>query len=233
MTVHPVDDLAAYALGVLDEDDARAVAAHVDSCATCRAEAHAFAQTVWTVAETQGRDAPPRLRAAIVERARADGGARRPPEWLLSLGQELRRPVPFFVPLALAAVLVIALVGYGSARRDADRYAAAIAGAAGARVVALAPAAGAAGPRGSLVVPANGGAPYLILDLPAPPAGKTWEVWVIHGATPVRAGITNERGVSTLTLAAPLAGGDTVAITPEPAGGVDAPTGAPLLSGTS
>jgi len=35
------------------------VAAHVDSCATCRADARAFAETARTIAETQGRDALP------------------------------------------------------------------------------------------------------------------------------------------------------------------------------
>ena len=89
------------------------------------------------------------------------------------------------------------------------------------------------GVRGSLVIPANGAAPYLILDLPPAPAGKTWEAWVIRGDTPVRAGITDERGLVTLTLSAPVAAGDTVAVTPEPAGGLDAPTGTPVLAGKS
>lgn len=231
MTVHPIDDLAAYALGVLDGDELRAVTAHLDSCPSCRAEAQAFAETSWTIVETQGRDAPPRLRAAIVARARSEGD--RPTGRLAAFWRELRRPVPLIVPLALAAVLVVALAGYGSARRDADRYAAAVAGAVGAKVVPLAATGAAAGVRGSLVVPANGSAPYLILDLPAAAAGKTWEAWVIRGDTPVRAGVTDERGVTTLTLTTAVANGDTVAVTAEPAGGVDAPTGEPVLAGKS
>jgi hypothetical protein len=134
---------------------------------------------------------------------------------------------------ALAAVLVVALVGYGSARRSADRYAAALAGAVGAKVVPLAATGAAAGVRGSLVVPANGSPPYLILDPPAAAAGKTREAWVIRGDTPVRAGVTDDRGVTTLTLTTGVVSGDTVAITAEPAGGVDAPTGVPVLAGKS
>ena len=87
--------------------------------------------------------------------------------------------------------------------------------------------------RGSLVVPANGSGPYLILDLPAAGAGKTWEAWVIRADTPIRAGVTDERGVTTLTLTTGVVNGDTVAITAEPAGGVDAPTGPPVLAGKS
>ena len=215
MTVHPLDDLAAYALGALDADERRAIDAHLATCASCRAEVRSFAETAWLIAEPQSRQVPPRLRAAIVARARQDGSART--AWFATLLNGLRRPVPLMVPLALAAVLVVALLGYGGARRDADRYAAAVAGAVGARGVP----------------PANGAAPYLILDLPAAPAGKTWEAWVIRGDTPVRAGLTDERGVTTLTLTAAVAGGDTIAVTPEPKGGLDAPTGTPVLAGRS
>jgi len=230
VTVHPLDDLAAYALGALDADERRTVDAHLETCPSCRAELRSLAEATWALAETQSRDAPPRLRAAIVARAGRRG--RVWTGWLAALRSDLRRPVPLAVPLALAAALVIALLGYGGARRDADRYAAAVGDAVGARVVPLAATAG-DGARGSLVIPANGAAPYLILDLPAAPAGKTWEAWVIRGDTPVRAGLTDERGVTTLTLTAAVAGGDTIAVTPEPQGGVDAPTGTPVLAGRS
>jgi len=229
VTDHPLDDLAAYALGALDADERRTVDAHLETCPSCRAELRSFAETTWAIAETQRRDVPARLRAAIVGRATR---GRAWPGWPATLRSDLRRPVPLAVPLALAAVLVVALLGYGGARRDADRYAAAVSGAVGAKVVALAATAG-DGARGSLVIPANGAAPYLILDLPAAPAGKTWEAWVIRGDTPVRAGLTDERGVTTLTLTAAVAGGDTIAVTPEPQGGVDAPTGTPVLAGRS
>lgn len=232
MTEHPTDELAAYALGILDPDEQRAVSTHLTGCGSCRAESAALAETVWAVSETAGRDAPGRVRAAIVERARRDSALApgpRPSFWTA-----LFRPVPMIVPIALAAVLVLALVGFGSARRDADRYAVAIASAVGARVVPLsATSAAVAGVRGSLVVPTNGAKPYLILDLPSAPAGKTWEAWVIRGGTAARAGITADRGITTLELGAPLAPGDTVAITVEPAGGVDTPTGPPILAGTS
>jgi anti-sigma-K factor RskA len=227
MTEHPLDDLAAFALGVLDPEEAQRVERHLASCTSCRLEAQAFAETAWTIAASHGRDAPPRVRAAIVERARAEHAGR------ASLAGFFRRPVPLIVPVALAAILVVALVGYGTARRDADRYAAVVAQTIGAKVVPLAATGAVGGVRGSLVIPANGAAPYLILDLPPAPAGKTWEAWVIRGDTPVRAGITDERGLTTLTLSAAVAAGDVVAVTPEPAGGVDAPTGSPVLAGKS
>ena len=232
MTEHPLDDLAAFALGVLEADEQRAVSAHLDGCPTCRAEAAALAATVWTIAETAGRSTPVRLRGAIVDRARRTGTA--PARVSASFWSGLFRPVPLVAPLALAAVLVLALVGYAGARRDADRYLIAVSSAVGAKVVPLA-ATGAAvsGMRGSLVVPTNGAKPYLILDLPAAPAGKTWEAWVIHGDVAARAGIADDRGITTLELGAPLGPGDTVAITAEPAGGLDSPTGPPVLAAKS
>jgi hypothetical protein len=231
MTSHPTDDLAAFAISALDDEEQRLVDAHVASCPSCRAQVRAFAETAWAIAETAARDVPPQLRTAIVERARGAGSTRA--SRVAQLFEALRRPVPLIVPLALAVVLVVALAGYGIARRDADRYASAIAGAVGAKVVPLAATGAAAGVRGSLVIPANGGAPYLLLDLPAAAAGKTWEAWVIRGDTAVRAGVTDDRGVTTLTLTTSVAAGDTVAVTAEPAGGVDAPTGTPVLAGKS
>ncbi|MDQ6858394.1 MAG: anti-sigma factor [Chloroflexota bacterium] len=230
MNGHPTDDLAAYAIGALDGPEQRAVAAHVDTCPICRAEARSFAETTWAIAETAERDVPPRLRGAIVERALQPARASSLREML----RVLWRPVPIAVPLALAAVLLFAMAGYATARRDADRYAATIASVAGARVVTLA-ATGAAstGMRASLVVPADGATPFLVLDLPAPAAGKTWEAWVIHGDVAARAGITDDRGATTLQLGAPLAPGDTVAITAEAQGGVDRPTSGPVLAGSS
>jgi len=178
---------------------------------------------------TAERDVPDGLRTKIVERARREGVPRRAPS--SPLFDLFRRPAPLAIPVALALLLLVSLAAYAGARRDADRYASALAGIAGARVVALVPTGEVAGVRGSLVIPATGAAPYLILDLPAAPSGKTWEAWVLRGETPLAAGITNDRGVTTLVLTAPLASGDGVAVTLEPSGGVDRVTGNPVLAG--
>ncbi len=229
MTLHPRDDLAAFALGALDAEEARAVRVHLDGCEACRAEVRALNETAFAIAATAGRDVPAALRSKVVERARRQSGPRRAGS--SSSIDALRRPVPLAVPAALVVLLAISLVAYTGAQRDRDRYATALSGIAGARVVALAPTGEVAGVRGSLVIPSDGAAPYLILDLPAAPSGKTWEAWVLRGETPRAAGITNDRGVTTLVLTAPLAGGDGVAVTLEPSGGVDRVTGAPVLAG--
>jgi len=229
MTLHPRDDLAALAIGTLDADEARAVRAHLEGCAECRAELRALDEAAFAIAATAERDVPAGLRDRIVDRARRERMARRVPS--ASFLDILRRPVPLAVPVALVVLLAASLALYAGARRDSDRYATALSGIAGARVVALAPTGEVAGVRGSLVIPADGTAPYLILDLPAAPSGKTWEAWVLRGQTALAAGITDDRGVTTLVLTAPLASGDGVAVTLEPSGGVDRVTGAPVLAG--
>jgi anti-sigma factor RsiW len=229
MTRHPIDDLAALAIGALDADDARAVRAHVAGCSSCSAELRALEEAAFAVVATTERDVPEGLRNKIVERARREAVPRRAPS--APFFDLFRRPAPLAIPVALAVLLLVSLAAYAGARRDADRYANALSGVAGARVVALARTGEVAGVRGSLVIPANGAAPYLILDLPAAPSGKTWEAWVLRGETPLAAGITNDRGVTTLVLTAPLASGDGVAVTLEPSGGVDRVTGNPVLAG--
>ena len=76
--------------------------------------------------------------------------------------------------------------------------------------------------------------------MPAPARRESIHGWgvtsrfeVDAGDTPVRAGVTDDRGVTTLTLTTGVAAGDTVAVTAEPTGGVDAPTGTPVLAGKS
>jgi anti-sigma-K factor RskA len=229
MTLHPRDDLAAFALGALEPEEARAVRAHLGGCEVCRAEVSALEETTYAIAATSEREVPVRLRRAIVERANRDRATRRGS--LAGLLDSFRRPVPIAVPVALAVLFAISLAAYVGARNDSDRYARALSGIAGARVIALTPTGEVAGVRGSLVIPADGAPPYLILDLPAPPSGKTWEAWVLRGETPLAAGITNERGVTTLVLTTALVDGDGIAVTLEPAGGVDRVTGAPVLAG--
>ena len=170
---------------------------------------------------------------AIVESASRETRAARTAGRANALFAFLARPTPLVASLALAVALVVATAGYVIAQRDADRYSTALAAIPGARVVALAPTGELAGVRGSLVVPQNGDAPYLILDLPDAPAGKTWEAWVIRGQTAVAAGITDGRGLTTLVLRASFAAGDTIAVTAEPSGGRDQPSGKPILAGQS
>lgn len=227
MTEHPRDDLAAYALGALDERERAAIDAHVAQCDPCTAEVEGYRSALVAYAEAADVAAPD-LRRRILERAARSNAPMSTPRPQRAWTEWLRRPLPSFVPAALALLLVASLAGYAQARREADAYASALSAVPGARVVDLPPATAGSDIRGAVIVPQSG-APYVVLRIPSPPAGRAWQAWVLHADTPVAAGVSTAGGVVTITLTAPLGAGDGVAVTLEPAGGSSAPTTAPVL----
>ena len=229
---HPVEDLPAYALGALDEAERATVAAHLETCDQCKRDLAQFEDALYEAAAVGAvRAEPPRdLRARIVLRHRSARVARES-DWGARARAWLARPVPLALPLALALLLVVSLVAVGTARRETDTYARALAGVADGRVVALAAQKNApADARGALVIPRSGD-PYVVLELSSPPAGKTWEAWVIKGQRPIAAGLSGSGGVFTIVLSAPVGAGDVVAVTLEPSAGSTAPTSDPVLAG--
>jgi anti-sigma-K factor RskA len=232
---HPTEDLPAYALGALDEEERRLIAAHIETCPSCADDLAQFENALYEAAAVGAVQVePPRdLRTRIVLRhrdARVAGGE---VSWGERLGEFLRRPIPAAVPIALAALLIVAFAVVGATRQRADEYGQALAGVVDGRVVALAPSGANPDARGSVVIPTRG-SPYLIVRLPAPQAGKAWEAWVLRsggaGPTAVPAG-TSERGdVFVMSLTTPLGAGDGVAITLEPAAGSAQPTTQPVLA---
>jgi hypothetical protein len=231
---HPLEDLPAYALGALDTEEREAIAAHVETCTTCPQDLAKFEEALFEAAAVGAVnvDPPANLRTRIVLRHR---GARAPDRigWGARIVELLRTPVPAAVPVALAIILAVAFGVVGVTRQQDDAYARALAGVADGRVVALAPSGANPDARAALVIP-NQGSPYLIARLPAPPAGKAWEAWVLKaggsGPVAVPAGTTERGDVFVLSLTAPLGAGDGVAVTLEPASGSAQPTTAPVLA---
>lgn len=141
----------------------------------------------------------------------------------------IAQPVPALVPATLALLLAVALGGLIQSRAEADAYDRTIAAFASGRVVALTPAEG-ADVRGAVAIAADGWA-VMVMRVPAPPAGKTWQAWVITGDRPVPAGVAAGGGVRTLRLEQVVTAGATIAVTLEAAPGVAAPRGQIVLSG--
>ena len=88
--------------------------------------------------------------------------------------------------------------------------------------------------QGRIIWNARAGGLLVAADLPPPPAGKIYELWAIAGGKPLPAGLftVDAEGKGRLAVA-PLAGVATVdvfAVTLEPAGGVQSPTGAMYLA---
>ncbi|HET9939415.1 MAG TPA: anti-sigma factor, partial [Gaiella sp.] len=84
---------------------------------------------------------------------------------------------------------------------------------------------------GRLVVGEDGDAVLVLDELGTAPAGKTYEVWVMDGETPVRAGVFDGGGARDLVpVEEPVESGSVVLVTVEDAGGVDAPTTTPIVA---
>lgn len=231
---HPTEDLPAYALGALEQDEREVVAAHVETCATCARDLTQFEEALFEAAAigAVSVDPPSHLRTRIVLRHRG-ARVRNATSWGDRIVDFLSSPVPASIPVALALLLVLALGAVGVSRQQADTYARAVAGVVDGQVVALAPTGANPDARAVVVIPTQG-SPYLIARLPRPPAGKTWEAWVLKtgpsGLVAVPAGTADRGDVFTLSLTSPFGGGDGVAITLEPASGSAQPTTQPVLA---
>jgi anti-sigma-K factor RskA len=213
------DLTAAYALDALPPDEAAAFEEHLRHCDACRDEVAGLLETAAGLAATApAASPPPALRARVLEQVRADGGNVVPlrPRWAVPAA-------------AVAAVAACAAVGFGiwaatlhgtlndrtSALRQQDRLLAVLADPA-AKQLPL------SGGRGSLYVDRTGDA-ALLARLPAAPAGKRYEAWVIAAGTATPAGLFG--GGSAFLLSSPVKAGTRVGITLEPFAGSPRPTG--------
>lgn len=182
-----------------------------------------------------------------------------PAEWPPRVPVVAVRSIPWWVrvgpPLAFAATLATVLVGAWAYRLDrqltlvrgdlervqsenqalarildvvqSDRL----------RVVALGGLEGAPQAHGRVLwSPEKKQAVLYVFELPRPPAGKEYQLWVIDGQTPRSEGVfaVGADGRATHVLPEPpaAAGASAFAITIEPAGGMPQPTGAILLLGS-
>jgi hypothetical protein len=220
MTGHVQDDLGLYALGLVDERERAIIDAHLGTCAECRAALGAHERTVWQLADAAATEAPRRLRDAIVTRHRAPA---RPRRWQLAFAAAA------LVAIAALATLAGARDEVAREQRLRDEYARALAAIAqGGRVFPMQARPDVAG-SGAVVVSKDGD-PYLVMTMPAPPAGKAYEAWIIRGGVPARAGIAPaQAGTVSLRLEVRARPGDVAAITLEDAAGVDRPTSEPLM----
>ena len=216
--------IAPYALDALDADERDEFEAHLRTCDRCRAELPVLREAAAAMAFAAEAPPPPdRLRGRILDAARAERSNVVP-----------LRPWKTFAYVAsgvaaAAAAIAIGLGVWGvslSDDLDAQRQASALLADPNAEAVSL------DGADGRLVVSPDGQA-ALVVSLDDAPAGKTYEAWVIRDGAATPAGVfETEDGRGIHVLDEPVAAGETVAVTLERDGGVDAPSGDPLLTAT-
>jgi anti-sigma-K factor RskA len=226
---HEHELTAAYALDALSPDDASRLEEHLRGCDRCRSDLAAFRETASALAlAVPAVDPPASLRQRILDEARAE----RPNVVPLPRGWAFRAAT------AAAAVAAAAAIGLGlwatslssslseeRAARDRLGSVAEIMARPGARRIPV------AGEEGVLVVAPGGDAALVLSSLDPAPEGKTYQAWVIEGATPVPAGLFEaERRAAAIALARRVTPGSTVAVTVEPDGGLPAPSGEPIFT---
>ena len=227
MSQEPHDLVAPYALDALDDHERAAFERHLDECADCRAQLEELQEATMALAYAESTEPPPALRKRILEAARSENG---------KVVQFPRRRLLFPATAAAAAAAAVVAIGVGlwasSLSRDLDRERRANAGyehalqllGGGAEVTRLADA------EGGLLVAPNGEAALVVCGLQPAPEDKTYEAWVIEGERPRPAGLfRGGGGCPPVLLDRPVPKGAQVAVTLEPRGGVDQPTGPPLI----
>ena len=225
------DQLAAYALDALDDDERAAFEQHLAECEQCAAEVHAFRGTTALLAYAdEGPEPPAALRERLLEEARRE----RPTQSVVVLRP--RRALRLTAIAAAAAVA--AAIGLGlwatslSSSLDAERSAltdsaraAEILADEESRRLSL-------GEFGQVVRAPDGEAVMIVRNLDEAPSGKTYEAWVIGAGGPVKAGLFEGGDQEIVLLDEPVGTGAIVAVTLEPEGGSEQPT-TDVLFGTS
>jgi anti-sigma factor RsiW len=224
------EQAAGYALDALDDDERAEFERHLETCAQCREEIASLRDAAGALAfAAPGAEPPPELRRELLARARAERRnvrplrPRRAPAW------------PFALAAAAAAAVAIGLGIWGAGQssslskerdaRKAQEQALAVLADPSAHHTTL------RGARGTLAVTPDGKA-ALAVALPQAPGGKTYEAWVAHGGAPRPAGLfRGGDGTTAVLLSRAVPTGGVVAVTVERSGGVNAPTGRPILTG--
>jgi anti-sigma factor RsiW len=217
-------DLGAYVLGALEQDESRVVEDHLEDCAHCRAElerlrlpADALPRSVLQV------EPPPSLRQSLM--AEVYGEAPRERRRLRDLLPDLGGARPQLAWVSAAFLLAVGIAcGWGITQ---------LAGSDDARVISAqvddrrVPSASA-----SLVVPddSDSGAILRVNGMPTLPPGRVYQVWIQRGRelTPGTLFNVGEDGTGTPAVRS-VDDAEAVLVTREVAGGARAPSEDPIL----
>jgi anti-sigma-K factor RskA len=229
--------LSAVAIGALDAEEAAGVAQHLLECQECRHVLDHLSDTVDLIGFATPQVEPPAsLRASFLSQLGDDGSGASSPG-----SPPPARVAPWRWIASIAAALIVVLLAGNIVLqlRDTNSAAPATTQVAGTRasvplvwydVAAAGPQAG--GATGFLCAQESGRLAWLIVqDLPALPAGKTYQAWLSNGDERIDAGTftVDEKGRGFLTIRLssdkPLEHFTSLGVTEEPNGGSPTPSG--------
>jgi anti-sigma-K factor RskA len=236
---------AGYALGSLDADERRVFEAHLAGCAECAAEVASLRPAVGALATAVPQVTPrPEMRDrvlghVILSGASLPGSPGEPkgfaPQWRIAW-LALAAAVVLAAGIAMYAVRLHQQVADLQGRLDEARSATSVLAAPDLARIDLQGQVAAPDARARALWSRSRGLVFSASNLPALPAGKVYQVWVVTAQDPVSAGLLvpdPSGGGTTYYMTSPDIGAPVaVAVTLEPAGGVPAPTGDKYLVGT-
>jgi len=215
-------DVAAYALGALDSTETEAFRAHLQTCSVCQEELTAFQQVVNELPlATATHRAPAAIRRKVMREVRADArsaSASAAPGRRAGRSGWLSRPAMALGATLLVAVVVAVAVLTGSSSGPTARV---VTG----QVV---------GPGTAQLRIVSDRASLVVHHFAQPPAGKIYEVWIVHGKNPPSPTTAlfspTSAGSAVEEVPGNLKGVSSVLVTPEPMGGSPHPTHPPVIS---
>jgi anti-sigma-K factor RskA len=224
------DATASYLLGALPADEYEEFAAHLETCAACRAEVEALRPAADALPASA-----PQVRAPSSVGTRVMAEVRREAALMSAAGDEADRPTPaperhrrawwrWPAPALVAASLLLGIaVGLGAAG---------VIGARGNETIDVAASGRAKGAHVRLVLE-RGRATLEAQNLAGPGAGRVYQVWLepVGGAPePTHSLFEPSRdGIASVAVPADVKDMKALMVTSEPDGGSKAPTSAPVL----
>lgn len=256
MNGHPQfeEDFDLYALGVLDSEEKRAIESHVESCAACRNKLAAAQGRIALLALAAPPSAPPpRVKQQLMKRVQHD---------VKSLAAKaVSRPQGFWRYSAAAwafagaaAVVALALASWNFRLKKEMRTLQAesqvqqmtisrarvvleLLTAPDTQGITLTATPAKPQPEGRVYYHPNRGLLFYAANLPAAPAGRTYQLWLVPAeGSPISAGVfePDRKGNASIVLPLLPSGvpAKAFAVTVEPSGGAPQPTGPKVLVGS-
>ena len=232
MTVeqHVLDDLPAFALGVLDSTEALQVEEHLGVCPACRAELRAFQQVVEELPLAVPQHEPPaHLKKRILTQASRQASV---PSWPPRTSL-LRRLAPAWGVFSLVLILALVIGNLTLWQRLEN-----IEPPSQFQVIALTGTDYKPDASGALVVSPDGNEGTLVAaNLPELDPAYQYQLWLIQDGQRTSGGVFSVAqggyGYLAVTSPEPLLQYDGFGVTIEPAGGSPGPTGQKVLGGES
>lgn len=231
--VHVFDLIPEYALGVLDEQEARQVAEHFAGCFACREELVAYQRVADSLSLAVAAESPSGgLKARLVDRIRRLEAKRTPQPSRWQLPQR-------WIPVgAFAGLLVILLLAVSNLMLwQRLNHLEVISGPLGMRAITLQNTAAASEASAFVVMGADGNNGVLVVDHLQPlEEAYEYQIWLVKDGINTSGGtfVVDEDGYRGMRLNAPdsLLTYSDVFVTVEPAGGSVSPMGTRVLWGS-